>query len=222
MVGTQPSPTRARETTVGALLIHAREARGLTLEDIAQQLRIPRAQLASLEAGDLSVFAAEVYARGAFLKYAGFLGIHAESTTRAFLRTLSDSRKYIPLKVHTPRPWLERFITPRWILAGIVALIALAVGTYIVWQVQSFLRVPALKIDEPLQAIVLGANVTVRGQAEEGSHVTVNDEAVLLTDNGLFETRLSLHPGINVLRVVAENAAGRQRIMTRHLLMPRQ
>lgn len=222
MVGTRPAKTHASHITVGALLIRAREARELSLQDVAQQLRIPRAKLAALEEGNLSVFKAEIYARGAFLKYAEFLGIRAESTTRAFLRALSDSREYVPLKVHTPRPWLEHFVTPSWILAGVVALIAVGVGTYIAWQVQSFLRVPFLSLSEPAQAIVQGSNVTVRGTAEPTSHVTVNEEAVLLNGEGMFETSLSLHPGINVMQVVAENAAGRQRIITRHLLMPRE
>lgn len=222
MVGTRPAKTHVSDGAVGAILARARVTRGLTVDEVAAQLRIPPTQLTSLEEGDLSVFPAEVYARGAFLKYADFLGIHAESTTRAFLRALSDSREYVPLRVHTPRPWLERFLTPRWLLAGVGAFIAAAVGFYLVWQVQSFWRLPQLTLFEPTTAVVPGASVTVRGRAEADAHVTVNDEPVLLNGEDMFTTTLLLHPGINVLHVVAENAAGRQRVITQHLLMPRE
>ncbi|MEX2054666.1 MAG: helix-turn-helix domain-containing protein [Candidatus Andersenbacteria bacterium] len=221
MVGTRPSKTRA-DSSVGIILRQARLRRGLTIDQIAQELKIPAKQLKALEIGDLSVFAAEVYARGAFLKYTEYLEVQADTTQRAFLRVLSGAREYVPLRVHRPRPWLQSMITPRWILASGIAVIALVVGSYILWQVQSFLRLPALAIIEPTSNISPGATLTVRGQAATDAHVTVNEVPVLLNAEGNFEQALLLHPGINVLQVIATNAAGRQQIIERHLLMPRQ
>lgn len=221
MVGTRPAKTRS-DATVGNLLQAAREQRGQTLPDISAILHIPVKQLRCLEEGDLSGFAAEVYARGAFERYADYLGVRAEHTQRAFLRVLSGAREYVPLRVHRPRPWLTTVLTPRWILAGVIAGIAAVVGSYIMWQVQSFLRLPALELLEPSSPVVMGSTTTIRGQAEPGAHITVNGDVVLLDAQSQFTTPLKLHPGINILRVEATNAAGRTRVIEQHLLMPRQ
>lgn len=221
MVGTRPAKTRS-DATVGQLLHRARAARKLSLKEVSKELNIPVRHLESLEQGDLSTFTAEVYARGAFQQYADFLQVRAEKTQHAFLRVLSGAREYVPLRVHRPLPWLQRFITPRWILAGAIALIAVLVGSYIGWQVQTFLRLPDLALLEPTSEVISGATVTIRGRAESNAQVTVNGETTVLANDGVFEVPMYLHPGINVLQIEAKNAAGRTRTITRDLLMPRQ
>ena len=221
MVGTRPTKTRS-DTTVGRLLVQARRLRKLTLEEVSEELKIPAHHLQALEEGNLSVFSAEVYARGAFTQYANFLGVRAEATQRAFLRVLSGAREFVPLRVHRPRSWLASKISPRWILAGVLLGIAVLVGSYIVWQVQSFLRLPALTISEPISDVIPGATLVVRGVAEDQARVTINDQTALVDSDGGFYATLTLHPGINVLRVEAVNAAGRKRVVERHLLMPRR
>ena len=221
MVGTRPAKTRS-DTSVGRLLVEARRVRKLSLNEISRELKIPAHHLQALEEGDLSVFPAEVYARGAFVQYADFLGVRAEATQHAFLRVLSGAREYVPLRVHRPRSWLASKITPRWILAGVLLGIGLIVGSYIVWQVQSFLQLPEITLIEPDTQVMAGSSATVRGVAEANARVTVNDEAVLLDSDGSFYTTLTLHPGINVLRVEAVNAAGRTRVIEQPLLMPRR
>lgn len=221
MVGTRPAKTR-NDTSVGRLLIEARRVRKLSLADISAELKIPPRHLQALEEGDLSVFPAEVYARGAFVKYADYLGVRAEATQHAFLRVLSGAREYVPLRVHRPRSWLASKITPRWILAGVLLAVALVVGSYIAWQVQSFLQVPDISLLEPTSNVMAGSSATIRGVAESSARVTINGEAVLLDGEGNFYTTLTLHPGINVLQLEAVNAAGRKRIIQRQLLMPRR
>lgn len=221
MVGTRPAKIRA-DSSVGRLLTKARRSRKLTLADISTELKIPAHQLQALEEGDLSVFPAEVYARGAFVQYADFLGIRAEATQHAFLRVLSGAREYVPLRVHRPRSWLASKITPRWILAGALAGVAMLVGSYIAWQVQSFLQLPDVTLLEPTSEVITGSSATIRGFAEANARVTINGEAILLDSDGNFYTTLTLHPGINVLQVEAVNAAGRRQVIRRQLLMPRR
>ncbi len=94
MVGTRPAKVRG-DATVGKILTQARLQRKVALPVASEALNIPVHHLRALEEGDLSVFSAEVYARGAFIKYAEFLGVHAEATHHAFLRVLSGARVYI-------------------------------------------------------------------------------------------------------------------------------
>ncbi len=220
MVGARPCRTRP-DRTVGRVLEEARCRQGLLLEDAATQLHIPAKHLRALEEGNLSVFPAEIYARGAFRKYATFLGVAAESYNRAFQRTLSGARELVPLRVHTPRPWLEAVATPRLFLALGLGALAFVVGGYVAWQVASFVRLPALAVNSPESVVLSDDVVRVAGTAAEDAEITVNGEQVLLTQAGTFETNLYVHEGVNVVRVQATNAAGRSKVIQKDVLVPR-
>lgn len=218
--GQRPMATRP-DITVGTILAQARRQRGLSLSAVAATLKIPIKQLRGLEDGELAVFSAEIYARGAFTKYADFLGVRAEETQRAFLRVLTGAREYVPLRVHRPKSWLAAKFTSRWVLAGGVASVALVVGSYVAWQVISFVWLPAVSVLEPLSGVVREQIIAVKGTADTNAVVTVNGTQVLLNEEGIFATEAGLHPGINVIQVEATNAAGRTRQVTKTVLLPR-
>lgn len=60
---------------VGERLREAREAKGLSLEDVASETRIPRRHLESLETGDWSKLPAPTYTIGFAKSYAGAIGL---------------------------------------------------------------------------------------------------------------------------------------------------
>lgn len=208
-------------STVGVRLKTARRQRGLTMEEVATALCIPARQLQLLENDDLSSFTAEVYAQGVFRAYARHVGMTSPEIEHDFARAVAAVRTEVPVKFLAPYSWLNRVLTPRWILAMIGAGAALLVGGYVGWQVQSFLRLPALAVSEPAAAIIKGDRVTVAGRAEQPATVQVNGVPVLLQEDGSFAMQLGLHPGINVVRVEAVTAAQRRRLVERHLLVPR-
>ena len=73
----------------GQRLREARLARRLTVDDVAVRIRIPPKQLRALEEGNLTVFSAEIYAKGAYTKYASYLGVDSKDAWHYFLRTLA-------------------------------------------------------------------------------------------------------------------------------------
>jgi cytoskeletal protein RodZ len=64
----------------------AREARGLSLSDVADQIRIRSLYLAAIEEENWSTIGAPVYVRGFLRTYARFLGIDPEEAVAAFGR----------------------------------------------------------------------------------------------------------------------------------------
>lgn len=217
--------TRSRRVTgdhrVGEALRAARRRLKLSLDEAGVTLRIPPRQLKSLEEGDLSAFAAEVYAHGAYVKYARFLGIKSDHAHRAFLRALSEARELVPLAVPRAASWLARV----WGPAGVLVLTLLAgvglVAVYLAWQVQTFVRVPPLVLDEPREVLVEQDSVIVRGTTQPDARLTINGEAVLIAPDGAFTFYLPLRRGVNVLRVEATGASGRTNVVERRLLVPR-
>ena len=74
----------------GAMLAAAREAQGLSVEDISQRLKLSVAQIKSIEADDHSKLPTPVYVRGFIRSYARLLKL--------------DSAQLLPPKVTTPPP----------------------------------------------------------------------------------------------------------------------
>ncbi len=77
---------------LGSLLVRAREARGLTLEDAERDTRISRRYLQALEAEQFEVIPAPVYARGFLRSYSQYLGLDAQETLSLFPR--EDDSEY--------------------------------------------------------------------------------------------------------------------------------
>jgi cytoskeleton protein RodZ len=65
----------------------AREARGLSLSSVAEQIRIRSVYLAAIEEENWSAIGVPVYVRGFLRTYARFLGIDPEEAVAAFNRT---------------------------------------------------------------------------------------------------------------------------------------
>jgi hypothetical protein len=219
MVGTRSSG-RATDTSVGELLQQERLRRRLSLDAVAHDLRIPPRQLKALEEGDLSVFSAEVYARGAYMHYASYLGIADTRTYQALLRLLSGVRERVALTVPLPASWWERVLTPSRVFLLGLGMVTMVIAAYIGWHVQAFVRQPGLELLEPEQGVIAASEVKVRGTAEEGSVVTVNGEPILLNEQGVFELVLPLKPGVNVVQVEARGASGSAHVIRRELLLP--
>lgn len=205
----------------GRKLKEARLHRSLSVDQVATSLRIPPKYLIALEEGDLSVFSAEVYAKGAYMKYTSYLNINTKDSWHAFLRTLAGGRQITPLKLPVPSTWLQRILTPTVFLVSGVAGMVLLVASYIGLQVNTFVSVPELELLEPQPAVLNEREVTVRGIAAPDAEVSVNKERVLLDDNNNFVYKLPLRVGINVLQIEAVGASGRTNVIQKHILVPR-
>lgn len=73
-------------TGIGARLIDAREARGLTLEDAERDTRISRRYLQALEDEEFDVIPAPVYARGFLRSYSQYIGLDPQEMLSLFPR----------------------------------------------------------------------------------------------------------------------------------------
>ena len=70
----------------------AREARGLTLSDVAEQIHIRSVYLNAIETEDWSSIGAPVYVRGFLRTYARFLGLDAEAAVAHFNEVVPPER----------------------------------------------------------------------------------------------------------------------------------
>ena len=113
---------------VGRRLIAAREARGLTRQDVVNALKIREVQLVALEEGQYHDLPGKAYIRGFTRSYADFLGLAPDDLIAELEAAgILEETGYHEL----PTPVEEGLMpSPRLILLGLLAVVVLAVA----WQ----------------------------------------------------------------------------------------
>jgi transcriptional regulator with XRE-family HTH domain len=109
----------------------AREARGLSLSDVSEQVRIRSLYLAAIEEDNWKAIGAAVYVRGFLRTYARFLGLDPEEVVAAFNREVEPPGAASPAAPLPSR--VERSSKPGSLLlwiAGIVAVLLVAFVAY--------------------------------------------------------------------------------------------
>ena len=118
------------EQGVGAILRAAREARGLSVQDAAQQLRLMNRQIVAMETDDFASIGQPVFARGFVRNYARMLGLDAD----AILQSMGGAQVEPVEVIQTPSLVLPgKWFTSGWLIAGMVLLLlvtVLPIGLY--------------------------------------------------------------------------------------------
>lgn len=117
------------QAAFGDFLRRARERRGLSLQQIAQQTKIPRRHLDSLEHGDLSVIPGTTYQRGEVSAYAEAVGLD-RAIALAELERVSQPTVVNPSSATVPAPQGIKLGSLLLLAAGLLIAVAFAV---VVW-----------------------------------------------------------------------------------------
>lgn len=107
-------PLRRETPAFGITLQQARAERGLTLEQVAAETRIPQRYLAALEAEDYAALPSPVYARGLLRAYANYLDLLPELVLAGFRppRPATIQQAVPPPPRRLPRPPLLVWLAP--------------------------------------------------------------------------------------------------------------
>jgi cytoskeleton protein RodZ len=182
---------------VGDRLRAAREERGLSLEDIAAETRIPHRHLESLEAGDWGRLPAPTYTIGFAKSFAGAVGLDRGEIGEQVRAEIGGTRSESATVEHfEPADPARRM--PKWLVFAAILAIVAAVGLF------SWLRNQDLtETDRPVQT---AAQEPAEPQAQQPQPqsatpqgpvvITATDPAwVRITDQGQTLYEGMLQPG---------------------------
>jgi cytoskeleton protein RodZ len=148
---------------VGEVLRAAREAKGLSLAQVAEQTRITQRHLALIEAGDFAQLPGRTYAIGFSRNFARVVGLDeamiAEHVREELALIDPDGAGLAPRTFEPGDPARVPTSSLAW-LAGLVALALFVVGTLFVWRtyVSPGMSLPWLtQEEEPAPAQTAGA-----------------------------------------------------------------
>jgi cytoskeletal protein RodZ len=116
----------AGSATVGQRLRAAREEKGLSLEDIAAQTRIPRRHLESIENADRDKLPAPTYTTGFAKSYAGAVGLDRTEVGEQLKTELGGQRPAATMaEVFEPADPARTM--PKWLVLGTIAAVVVLV-----------------------------------------------------------------------------------------------
>jgi cytoskeleton protein RodZ len=181
--GPQPAENgEFRFQTVGEQLNAARIERGLTLNEVAAQTRIPIRHLEALETSDFGALPGSTYSLGFAKSYARFVGLDATALATELRAELSQSGHagFVPA---TPdyEPADPARVPPRWLAWTAGALFLLGIAGYAAWRSFAFspdASEPAKQVAAPAKAKAVPAKGAAATPDPSGSVVIAATDTV--------------------------------------------
>jgi cytoskeleton protein RodZ len=117
---------------IGAMLLEARIAKNLSVEDICNAIHLSEKQVQALESNDFSKLPEPVITRGFIRNYANFLGVEVEPLLKRYRSMVPQEERSIVVKAnvnevmsqHQHQPWLL------YVLGSILVLLFLTAWFY--------------------------------------------------------------------------------------------
>jgi cytoskeletal protein RodZ len=122
------------DATVGERLRDARDKRGMTLDEVARQTRIPVRHLEHIERGEWDAMPAPTYSVGFARSYANAVGLDGAALGAEVRQELGLSRAAASGPAAFYEPADPARVPPRWIAVVAIVVAALLVGGYVLWR----------------------------------------------------------------------------------------
>lgn len=115
--------------TVGEQLRAAREAQGMSLEEIAARTRIPTRHLQNIEAGDWAKLPAPTYSVGFAKSYASAVGLDRNQIGEQLRGEMTGFAPKTSVQTEVFEPADPARVMPRWlVITAVVAVLAVVAG----------------------------------------------------------------------------------------------
>lgn len=197
--------------TLGEKLRSLRNERRISLGEISRHTRIQAKYLEYLEEGAYDKLPVDVYVKGFLRGYAEFFGIDEKCLIRLYEKEKGiktnlekkEDNKVAKRESINISPFL---ITPK--IISITAGILLVFGGffYLYKEIGAFTNVPKLVVLNPEQNSIENSNsVTVEGVTDKDAKLFINNQPILVSDEGSFSEKLALQFGTNTITVKAVN-----------------
>lgn len=206
-----------RSKTLADKLKQARLEQAKTLEQASLATKIQVKYLEVLEEGDYQKLPGNIYSKAWLKLYGDFLNLPIDELLVDYKIEKSISDKLT--KVSTPivktnnispynilKPKVLKFL---WV-AGLVLMLL----TYLAWEINNTISPPEVIIFEPSNNFRTSeSSVTIKGQTRAEVQLTINNELVLLDENGSFSQTINLINGLNNLEISAKKKHSKTKII---------
>lgn len=200
--------------TAGDLLKEKRLLKELSLETVAKRTKIKEEYLLAIENSDFASLPSSTFAKGFLRNYASFLYLNPDTIVAMFRRDFTENEKgeIIPRGLVSPLGTKPKYFTVSLILTTIATISFLG---FMIFQLFSWWSLPSLKLIQPQDGDTYGEKITFKGTTASDATVKVNDQQVVVDQNGGFTLDLVFPGGTHTVIVEAKNRRGKTRLLER-------
>lgn len=200
--------------TAGELLREKRELKELTILDIAKRIKVKPEYLSALEDSNFQKLPSVTTTKGFLRNYARELHLNPDTLVAMFRRDFEsqESGEIIPHGLVEPVAGKPHLVNANLILA-LTSLFVFLI--FLGYQLFSWWSLPKLELIQPISDEVYGEKVSVKGVTDSDATIRVNDQAVLVDQNGQFTLDLLFPAGTHSVIVKAVNRQGKARLIER-------
>lgn len=202
-------------TTVGQILIQARNHKKLTLEQVEKATKIRLKFLAALEKDEFDKLPPGTFTKGFIKNYASYLGLPAEETLAFYRRQVNEEKTPIPSqKMENKLPFFSKLTFTTLVTIILIALFFL----YLTISYLRYAGSPTLTVNAPNNNLVVASEkVEIKGKTDPDAKLSINNQVVAMAEDGSFSQTVTLLPGLNTITITATNRFQRQTTVTRNL-----
>lgn len=201
--------------TVGKLLKSTRVKKKLSLEKVGSQTKIKKEFIQAIEKEDWQTLPEFPAVLGFVKSIARFLKVN-ERQAVALLR-----RDYPPkVLAVNPKPDVSSQFTwsPRLTFIVGIAIVLLIIFGYLAIQYSNFLSPPKLAVERPLEGeVIKNSNVVVLGKVDLDATLKVNNQPVLVEEDGTFKLEIEIFEGTQEIVVKATSRSGKETVVHRKI-----
>lgn len=176
--------------TVGEILKEARLKKKLSLLDLEKETKIKKEFIALIENNSWDKLPDYPVVSGFVKNIAVFLGVSSENAN-AILR-----RDYLPKKLYiNPKPDVgsKFYWSPKLTFVVSISALTLLVLGYLGFEYLKFIKPPELEIIYPKEnEVVLNEKIKVEGKTTTDVILTINNQPILLDEEGKFQTEIEV------------------------------
>jgi len=196
--------TISKSQAVADRLRKARLEKELTLSDIADSTKIQLKYLEFLENSDYQALPGEVYIRTWIKLYAEAVDLPTHTLLQDYNLEKTVGKK-IDISKQTGKFNWHNILRPRvlkWLAVGIVVVAFLI---YLFWGINNIITAPQVNITEPANNFrTTASQVMIMGNTQPEVQLRINNEVILLDEDGNFSQNVNLAPGLNNLQISAK------------------
>lgn len=201
----------------GQKLAEERRSKGLTLTEVSNATKIKEEFLRAIERSEYEALPSPSYAQGFVRTYARFLNLPDKDTLALFRRDFAGDKNFevLPKSLAGRKTVpLRKFRIRQIFVLGFFAILILL--GYIFFQYRYAFLNPPLDLTSPKEAEnISSSTITVAGKTTPNATVYVEDEAVVVDENGNFKKEIVGFPGETTITVKAVSRFGKETTLRR-------
>jgi len=208
----------------GAFLKKMRQEKGWSLEKVSDETKILLSILKNLENDEYENLPPPVYLKGMIKEYANFLKLDQEKVLQLYQKSNGrnlSSGKYDLLPKNRFLTYQSKFISffknvcpkiLKYLFWGFILF-------YFIYEASFFILPAKIILYSPDRDFTTNqAELVISGKVIRGKRFFMKDQEISFEENGLFNEKIILAPGINNIQFRAVNILGYETILVRQII----